>query len=142
MKDQADLIIKKLEPGELPEVVEIENLSFQSPWSAGQFKQNIDHFIVAVLNRRVVGFIGIEMVADEAHINHTAVHPDFRRIGIGKKLVGRALKYPANKFILEVRKSNTAAKNLYKQFGFKEISQRKNYYSDNNEDAIIMIHEK
>ena len=133
--------IKLLSQDELPDIIAIENLSFSSPWRPEQFIKNLPSFYYAKLNNKVVGFIGIEKIEDEAHIIHMAVHPMFRRQGIGKKLVAEALKLDTNKIILEVRKSNIAGQKLYESFGFVEVSRRKKYYNDNNEDALVMIYE-
>lgn len=142
MKETGKIEIKLLSEEELPEVIAIENLSFSSPWKETQFKEQMDQFYCAKLKDKIVGFIGIEQVQDEVRITHMAVHPIYRRQGIGKELIAYGLRLTAKKFILEVRKSNAAAQNLYKSFGFKEVSRRKKYYNDNEEDALVMIYEK
>ncbi|OGC05203.1 ribosomal-protein-alanine N-acetyltransferase [candidate division WOR-1 bacterium RIFOXYA12_FULL_43_27] len=127
---------------ELPEVIAIENLSFPFPWKPEQFSKNLPQFYCAKIDDKVVGFIGIEKIHDEAHILHMAVDPAFRRQGIGKLMLEEALKTDASKFILEVRESNSPARSLYESFGFKEAYRRKKYYNDNDEDALVMIYEK
>ncbi|NQU16625.1 MAG: ribosomal protein S18-alanine N-acetyltransferase [Candidatus Saganbacteria bacterium] len=138
----SEISIKLLSEKELPDVIAIENLSFSSPWKPEQFIKNLPQFYCAKIENKIVGFIGVEKVQDEARVIHMAVHPIYRRKGVGKKLLTECLKLKANKFILEVRESNIAAQNLYKSFGFNKVSTRKEYYNDNNEDALIMIYEK
>ncbi len=97
------LTIEKLTEKDLPEVIETENISFSNPWSEKQFIDSINNFYAAKLDRKTVGFIGIELIADEAHLLHMAVHPDFRRRGIAKKLVEFMLSFKVKKWFLEVR---------------------------------------
>ena len=80
-------------------------------------------------------------VEDELHIGNLAVHPDYRRQGLGTELLARLFSaYPSVRMVwLEVRISNTAAQNLYMKLGFRQISIRKNYYQVEKEDAIIMV---
>jgi len=136
------LKIEKARKKDLPEILAIENLSFSNPWSKNQFAESLSNFYVAKKSDKIVGYIGVQKLIDEAHILHMATHPDCRRQGVARKLMKKALAVRAKKFILEVRKSNTAAHNLYKKFGFQVISIRNKYYSDNDEDALVMMHEK
>jgi len=136
------LKIDKARKKNLPEILAIENLSFSNPWSKNQFAESLSNFYVARKGKKIVGYIGVQKLIDEAHILHMATHPDYRRQGIAHKLMKKAMAVRAQKFILEVRKSNLAAQNLYKKFGFKVISIRNKYYSDNDEDALVMIFEK
>ncbi|MBU0502415.1 MAG: ribosomal protein S18-alanine N-acetyltransferase [Candidatus Margulisbacteria bacterium] len=89
---------------------------------------------------KVVGYIGVEKIAGETHIINMAVHPDYRRKGVGKKLIETILN-DSDVFFLEVRISNVAAQKLYEKFGFKNVGTRKKYYQDNGEDAYIMRRE-
>lgn len=142
MKNSQEICIELLNKNDLPEVIAIEALSFSSPWKTNQFIDNSDQFYVAKINGKLVGFIGIEKIQDEARVTHMAVHPIYRKQGVGKKLLSMALKFDVTKFILEVRESNIIAQKLYGSFGFKEVSRRKKYYNNNNEDALVMIYEK
>lgn len=123
-------------------MLSIENLSFSNPWSKSQFEESLSNFLVAKKGVKVVGFIGVQKLIDEAHILHMATHPEHLRMGIARKMMKKALSVRAKKFILEVRKGNLAAQNLYKSLGFKVISIRNKYYSDNDEDALVMVFEK
>lgn len=94
----------------------------------------------------VIGFAGLWLMVDEAHITIIATHPAYRRRGLGElllsSLITTADQIHANSVTLEVRYSNAVAQNLYHKYGFIEAGLRKRYYSDNNEDAKIMwIHD-
>jgi [ribosomal protein S18]-alanine N-acetyltransferase len=82
------------------------------------------------------------MFVDEIHIATIATHPDYRRQGIGRKLLShilrQALEEGAESSFLEVRESNLAAQEMYRQFGYEPAGRRKRYYRDNDEDAILM----
>lgn len=131
----------------LDQVVEIEKASFPSPWSRGAFvyeilQNNFAYYIVARAGEKVVGYAGMWLILDEAHITNVAVHPGYRRNNIGRSLmlemIRRAAVMGINRMTLEVRPSNAAARHLYATLGFKETGVRKCYYTDTNEDAIIM----
>ena len=90
----------------------------------------------------VVGYGGLWLMVDEAHISTIATHPDWRRRGVGELLllamIDGAAEIGANVVTLEVRVSNVAAQTLYRKYGFEIAGRRKGYYSDNGEDALIM----
>lgn len=90
----------------------------------------------------IVGFAGLWLMVDEAHITTIATHPAYRRRGLGEllltSLIDIAYDIGARQVTLEVRVSNTVAQNLYHKYGFREAGIRRRYYSDNGEDAIIM----
>lgn len=130
--------VNKALESDLPLILEIENKSFTNPWTESQIKTSINKTYLLKNDGVVKGFICLETVIDELHILHMAVHPNFQRKGFGKKLMEKALSFPANKIFLEVRESNFPAQKLYESFGFKIINKRKNYYQDNNETALVM----
>lgn len=90
----------------------------------------------------IVGFAGLWLMVDEAHITTIATHPDYRHRGLGEllltALIDIAYDIGARQVTLEVRVSNTVAQNLYRKYGFHEAGIRRRYYSDNQEDALIM----
>ncbi len=92
--------------------------------------------------QRVVGYAGLWLMVDEAHVTSIAVASAYRGLGVGEllfiSLVDVSRQIGAQYMTLEVRVSNTLAQNLYRKFGFKETGVRRKYYSDNNEDALIM----
>lgn len=140
--------IRPMTLDDIPGVMEIERLSFALPWSENSFREELlgndmAHFSVAVNDERVVGAAGYWQIEDECHISTVATHPDWRRQGIGELLLVHMLTeartWGAELAILEVRVSNEAAIRLYRKFGFEVNRVRKQYYRDNNEDALEMI---
>lgn len=100
------------------------------------------HYAVAISGAQVVGYAGMWIIVDEAHVTDVAVHPDFRGHGLGKsimhEMMHRAVHSGARRMTLEVRVSNAVARGLYDQLGFKAAGLRPNYYTDTHEDAVIM----
>ena len=142
-----DLEVRPLGLGYINEIVEIEDLVFTSPWSKQSFIYELVHndvayYLVALSGDKVVGYGGMWLILDEAHITNIAVHPKYQSSGIGervlRKLITLSASLGADKMTLEVRPSNEKAKNLYTKLGFLGKGLRKGYYSDTNEDAIIM----
>src|SRR5689334_24611368 len=92
--------------------------------------------------RSIVGYAGIWVMTDEAHITTIASHPDVRGMGVGEfllvALIHRGMEIGARWMTLEVRASNSVAQNLYRKYTFKEMGVRRRYYSDNGEDALVM----
>jgi ribosomal-protein-alanine N-acetyltransferase len=90
----------------------------------------------------VVGFSGLWLMVDEAHVTTIAVHPDSRGRGVGElmlsSLITVAYEFHARRVSLEVRVSNTVAQSLYRKYGFHSVGILRRYYSDNNEDALKM----
>jgi len=135
---------------DLPEVHAIERASFTTPWPDDAYRSEIQTnrlatYLVARLDDRVVGFAGIWLMVDEAHITTFAVHPGHRRRGIGERLLltllDAAEERHAREATLEVRLSNVAARRLYEKYGFRPVGLRPRYYSDDGEDALIMTTE-
>ena len=133
-------------------IFEISNLSFNLPWSMESIKSEINNplakYIVAKdkETNKVLGFIGIWIVLGEGDVTNVAVHPSFRKLGIGEKLLSSMINLcdslDCNIINLEVRSSNLPAISLYKKFNFLETGLRKGYYEDNKEDAILMQYKK
>lgn len=139
--------IRPMEPRDLAVVMEIEKLCFSIPWTKNSFLIEITdnrcaRYFVAHINETVIGYGGMWIMIDEAHITNIAVHPSYRKMGIGhsilKALISEASKNGAERMTLEVRVSNREALNLYSRMGFAAEGIRKRYYSDNDEDALIM----
>ena len=131
----------------LDSVASLEKLCFSLPWSkemfADELRSNIAHYLVAIDDKEnIVGYVGMWKILDEGHITNVAVSPNYRRQGIGEKLIceliNNAKRLELVMLTLEVRKSNIAAQSLYSKYSFKEVGVRKRYYSDTNEDALIM----
>ena len=140
--------IEKMTLASLDEVMTIEALAYgQHHWSRDSFVAEINNQIsnyscATNKENRIVGYLGLWKIIDEAHITNLAVHPDFRRKGVAKLLLFYLLeqcyKEKIKYLTLEVRVSNEGAINLYESFGFKSLGVRKKYYQNNNEDALIM----
>ncbi|MGQ9556373.1 MAG: ribosomal protein S18-alanine N-acetyltransferase [Desulfurispora sp.] len=136
-----------MEVGHLDQVLEIERQSFPVPWSRQAFefeltRNDFAYYLVLLAAERVIGYAGMWVVIDEGHITNVAVHPDWRGRGLGRslleELIRRARQKGVVRMTLEVRQSNQVARHLYRKLGFVENGRRRKYYSDNNEDAIIM----
>jgi ribosomal-protein-alanine N-acetyltransferase len=132
---------------DIPAVHEIERLSFRTPWPAYAFEQELRgnrmaRYLVARAGDRIVGFAGIWVMVDDAHITTFSVHPDWRRQGIGRQILLNAVELSramgAARMTLEVRASNEAAQALYLGFGFVVTGRRPRYYTDDGEDALVM----
>ncbi|MBK8905607.1 MAG: ribosomal protein S18-alanine N-acetyltransferase [Anaerolineaceae bacterium] len=139
---------------DLPEVREIDRLSFPTPARAGMFEHeleqnNIAHYLV--LGRMggdngrlnpIIGFTGFWLIADEIHVSTIATHPQWRGRGLGELLLLALLfesyEHPATMVTLEVRRSNTVAQRLYRKYQFEEVGTRLRYYRDTGEDALLM----
>ncbi|MFC7787285.1 MULTISPECIES: ribosomal protein S18-alanine N-acetyltransferase [unclassified Rossellomorea] len=132
---------------DLDAVMDIEMKSFSIPWSRDAFLNEIEHnhlstYLVVEDGDHVAGYCGVWLVVDEAHITNVAVLPEYRGQGLGeslmRKIMGIATKFGARVMTLEVRVSNLAAQHLYRKLGFQDGGIRKRYYSDNQEDALVM----
>ena len=141
-----NIIIEPMTLSDIDGVFEVEKSCFEDYWSKDSFKKELSNdvarYIVAKLGGKIVGYVGIWLIVDEGHITNVAVHKDYRGQKIGDKLIKSLVELCRKNSILamtlEVRRSNTIARNLYKKYGFKMVGVRKEYYSDNKEDAIIM----
>ena len=135
---------------DLPRIVEIERLAFPQPWSLDSFKRELmlpfSRILVAAEGQAETralpgGFLCRWLVADECHILNVAVHPELRRGGIAMALMAQTIDEAKAKHIrlvtLEVRRSNLAARSLYRKLNFEERRLRTNYYGP-GEDAIVM----
>ena len=138
-----DLQIRPVSPSDLEEISQLEELCFKDPYPPYFLSQlaeaNPETFMVAILDRRVVGYAVTDKWSDHDHLVSIAVHPDSRRRGIGNRLL-LALEERLDKrkpLRLEVRRSNLPALNFYRRSNFHEIGVVDGYYSD-GEDAILM----
>ena len=143
----APVSVSGMQLEDIPAVHEIERLSFRTPWPAYAFEQELRgnrlaRYLVARSGDRVVAFAGLWLMVDEAHITTFSVHPDWRRQGIGRQLLlslfDLSTSLGAARMTLEVRAGNLAAQALYRAFGFTVAGERKRYYTDDGEDALIM----
>ena len=141
-----------MRPQDIAEVMAVERAAYTPGWPATAFERELTHNAMAryVVLRdgpagAAIGFGGVWLMVDEAHIVTVAVLPEIRREGFGRALVhgllNVAIAHGMALATLEVRKSNIAARALYANYGFYEVGFRKAYYSDTHEDAVIMTTE-
>jgi ribosomal-protein-alanine N-acetyltransferase len=147
-----------MRPDDIEEVMGIERAAFRHPWSPELFRRELDHdwssILVAVEpltsapgrgSERIIGFLIYWLVHDEVHILNVAVSPEQRRKGVARMLMTecekRAHLASAALMTLEVRRSNQAALDLYREFDYRAVGVRPNYYVDEGEDAIVMVKE-
>jgi len=147
MKQITRVTLRPMTVEDIPRVLEIERASFRTPWPSDAYTHELKEnrlaaYIVASADDRLVGYAGMWVILDEAHITTIAVEPALRGQRVGERLlvglIDAAMERGARWMTLEVRKSNDTAQNLYHKYGFREIGTRKGYYSDNREDAIVM----
>jgi ribosomal-protein-alanine N-acetyltransferase len=141
-------LIQPLTPADLDAVMEIERLSFRTPWLRQAFEDELARpwARVEVLRDAVTGrpvaFADYWLGADELHILNIATHPEARRQGHGARLLRHILEVARRASYrtveLEVRRSNLAAQALYHRFQFRQVGIRPRYYEDNDEDAVLM----
>lgn len=147
MAEQVQIVIDPMRLRDIPGVLVVEKLSFTTPWSRNAFLSELlendrAYYVVAKVKERVVGYAGIWLIAGEGHVTNVAVHPEFRRQGVGRRLMLTLEELirsrGGDRLTLEVRVSNHWAQHLYRTLGFEAYGLRKGYYRDNNEDAVIM----
>jgi ribosomal-protein-alanine N-acetyltransferase len=141
------IVVDRMSVDDLAAVQEIERESFTTPWPPHAYRAELEtnrmaHYIVARHGDRIVGFAGVWLMVDEAHITTFAVRKTWRRQGVGERLLIALLALAeargAREATLEVRPSNHPARRLYEKYGFAPVGVRPRYYSDDNEDALIM----
>jgi ribosomal-protein-alanine N-acetyltransferase len=156
----ASLALRMMRLADVPAVAGIERAAFSEQWPHTVFEREISvnraaRYITlmrvppAALQSNegeVVGFAGLWLMFDEAHVVSVAVAPAFQGHGLGRLLVHGlidvARKHQMSVATLECRESNAVARSLYRAYGFYEVGRRKRYYADNREDAIIMTTEE
>jgi [ribosomal protein S18]-alanine N-acetyltransferase len=142
-------VIRRARAEDITEILSIEARSSAVPWSRQLFAKELQRAegitLVATDREFVVGFIAVAGQGDSWHVLNLTVHPDHRRRGVGGLLVDGAIGAlhgrPYDRYTLEVRVSNDAAIRLYRSRGFVDSGVRPRYYSDNQEDALIMWRE-
>lgn len=145
--NSAPLLIEPMTDADVKEVLRIEQQSFSTQWPSNAFYQEMHdnklaHYFVGRIAGHVVAYGGIWVILEDSHVTTIAVHPGHRGRKYGEvmllRLLDEALERGASWMTLEVRESNAVAQNLYRKYGFTTVSTRKGYYSDNNENALVM----
>lgn len=139
---KSDVAVRRMEPEDLHEVMEIESASLPRPWSAAVWREELRSpfslYLVLEDAGRILAQVGVKVIVDELHIMTIAVRPGCRGKGYARALVDAAISsHPeAARVYLEVRPGNTAALKLYESLGFEATGVRPRYYGD--EDAVLM----
>ncbi len=145
----SSITIRKMAEKDLEKVSAIEQEIFSDPWSFNAFRTDLNNEmafpLVVEFEDSVIGYTNLYMVTGKIQIGNFAVAPGYRHRGVAKKMMSEILKiagnHNCNSIFLEVRESNKPAQVLYEFFGFKRSGQRKNYYANPRESAILMVKE-
>lgn len=140
------MIFTKMNETHVLQIAELEKNCFSDPWSetsiASELNNKLSLWMVAIDNERVVGYVGSQTILGETDMMNIAVHPNYRKQGIGTALIvgliGALELRGSHSLMLEVRASNISAISVYEKLGFSEVGRRKNYYRNPKEDALIM----
>ncbi len=142
------VVIRRMTVQDVPAVSQIDKMSFTLPWPEHSFQYEVSEnraarcFVAETEDRRIAAMIVSWIIVDELHIATIATHPEFRRQGIGERILKEALfdgqQAGAHLAFLEVRAGNETAQAMYRKFGFEATGRRPRYYRDNGEDAILM----
>ena len=138
--------IRKAQENDITEIAALEGECFSDPWSEESLRDTAGALtLIATDGSAVVGYIVTRCVAGEAELFRICVKGEARRHGTGRLLLESGLEAAAaggaEKMFLEVRSQNVSARALYAKVGFKEAGLRKNYYTDPQDDAVIMVKE-
>ena len=140
------IVIEKMTRSDVSRVMEIERQCFATPWHESAYITELSnrsaYYVVARIGDLIVGYGGLWIIADEAHITTIAVESPYRGRKIGERILvdmlEEAMARGVRRITLEVRERNVAAQNLYRKYGFAAAAIRRGYYTDNNENAVVM----
>lgn len=144
------LTFRRMTVEDVPAVHAIDTASFSLPWTERSFlfevreNPNARPWVVEITEagqKKIIAMLVLWLILDEAHVATIAVHPAYRRQGVARRLLAHALLAAlpqAQVAFLEVRRSNLAAQAMYRRFGFEVAGERRRYYQDNGEDALLM----
>ena len=138
--------LRPMRPADVPQVHRIERQSYSVPWSEltfrGLLQRRDAELLVAEVAGQLAAYAVFWQVLDQGELGNVAVHPAWRRRGLARRLIGQVMERAAargvRELFLEVRPSNTGARQLYESFGFARVGQRRNYYQEPVEDAVVM----
>ncbi len=138
--------VDDMTPEDIESIAAIERRCYPMPWHESAYHTELTNicatYLVARVGGRVIGYAGMWVVMDEAHVTTIAVDPDYQGRKYGERLllglIERAIEEGANRSTLEVREGNRVARHLYEKYGFVDTAVRKCYYTDNQENAIVM----
>lgn len=143
---QPQVTLRDMTTADVPSIVRIERASYTIPWSEATFRgllrRRDAEMIAADADGAVIGYAAFWCVVDQGELGNVAVSADWRGAGIGARLVEevilRASRRGVREVFLEVRPSNSVARRLYEQLGFRPVGRRRNYYQAPAEDAIVL----
>ena len=138
--------IRPMTRQDVPSVYAVERICFRTPWSKmaliGELRNDVAHYLVVEYEQRIVGYAGMWVLFDEAHITNVAILPAYRRSGFGTKLMLAMMELArllgATAMTLEVRENNFGAQKMYEQLGFVQNGFRPRYYPDTGEGALLL----
>ena len=142
-----EFLVERLTPDKFSEVAELEGLCFSLPWRENSLAlllegKNVGFVVLDRENGCVAAYGGMLSVLDEGQITNIATRPEYRRKGLGERVVCSLIEYAEAEGLkiisLEVRESNSAAISLYEKLGFSRVGVRKNFYTLPRENAIVM----
>ncbi len=138
--------IREMSVDDLDDIVKLEHDLFTTPWSRRSIQTSLEHgagiSLVIEAEKKLIGYAFLIIVLDEAHLTNIAISGKYQKQGIGQKFIEYIIEnvrvINCKYIFLEVRASNIPAINLYRKNGFFNVGIRKEYYTDNKEDAILM----
>ncbi|MBK5092026.1 MAG: ribosomal protein S18-alanine N-acetyltransferase [Actinobacteria bacterium] len=142
-----EIVIRDMSHFDLEGVLALECEIFPTPWTHEIFEYEMRHreralYLVVEVRKKIVGYLGAQVLGDEVHVTNMAVAPGLRRRGIGTAMLleclRRGMEQGARWVTLEVRENNHEAREFYSRFGFRDMGLRRGYYIDSGEDAVIM----
>lgn len=144
---ETPITIELMTEEHIPQVYALERVCFTAPWDLsaymGELRNPSAYYLVAMQAHHLLGYGGMWVVEENAHIVTLAVRPESRRLGLGRRLMVALLAVArqrgAVEVTLEVRAGNVAAQELYASMGFKAVARRRAYYPDNGEDGLVML---
>ncbi len=145
--DSERMEIAAMSVADISEVCRIERSSFSTTWPSDAFYNELNtnklaHYFVGRIGSKIVAYGGIWVIFEDSHVTTIAVDEAFRGRKLGElmlvHLIAEAIERGAAWMTLEVRESNVVAQQLYRKYGFTTVTTRKGYYSDNNENAMVM----
>ena len=145
-EDRSSITIAPMEARHIERLAEIETECFSMPWSYESLAEELANplavFLVASYGGEIAGYIGMTQVIDEGYIANLAVTQQMRRKGVATALLDALVEHAKENNLsfltLEVRQSNLAARRLYERFHFESAGERRDFYANPTEDAVIM----
>lgn len=149
MEESCKIRTLQIEPmsfADIEQVSALDEKCFPTPWSESAYITEVHNqsafYVTARVGDLIVGYAGAWLIMDEAHITTLGVDPEYRGQKIGERLLAVVLREAIRRGIerstLEVRRHNRVAQRLYRKYGFQPVAVRKGYYTNNNEDGIVM----